>query len=87
MLLIKVLLGSKRQACIFWDIYILVILVSKQFATFLLISSKSNIDEHVYGWRCTLHPYIWEALLGIPHVHGYTVKGLRSHHVHVHHVL
>ena len=37
--LIKVLLGSKRQARIFWDIYILVILVSKQFATFLHIST------------------------------------------------
>ena len=33
--LIKVLLGSKRQALNFLDIYILVILVSKQFATFL----------------------------------------------------
>ena len=32
--LIKVLLGSKRQACIFLDIYIWVILVSEQFATF-----------------------------------------------------
>ena len=36
--LIKVLLGLKRQARNFWDIYILVILVSKQFATFLHIS-------------------------------------------------
>ena len=36
--LIKVLLGSKRQARNFLDIYILVILVSKQFATFLHIS-------------------------------------------------
>ena len=34
----KALLGSKRQAHIFLDIYILVILVSKQFATFLHIS-------------------------------------------------
>ena len=40
--LIKVLLGSKRQAHIFFlDIHILVILVSKQFATFLHISLKS----------------------------------------------
>jgi ribosome-binding ATPase YchF (GTP1/OBG family) len=29
---------TKRQAHIFWDIYIFVILVSKQFATFLHIS-------------------------------------------------
>ena len=35
--LIKILLGSKRQAHTFLDIYILVILVSKQFATFLHI--------------------------------------------------
>ena len=47
--LIKVLRVSKCQACIFWaDIYILVFLVSKQFATFLHISlsilhsSKTN---------------------------------------------
>ena len=33
--LIKVLLGSKRQARNFLDNYILVILVSKQFATFV----------------------------------------------------
>ena len=42
--LIKVLLGSKRQARNFLDIYILVILVSKQCATFLHISLK-------YYWK------------------------------------
>ena len=41
--LIKVLLGSKRQALNFLDIYILVILVSKQFATFLHISLTSDV--------------------------------------------
>ena len=35
-------IGSKRQARIFLDIYILVTLVSKQFATFLHISLMWN---------------------------------------------
>ena len=49
--LIKVLLGSKRQALNFLDIYILVILVSKQFATFLHISFNNFNKIFV---RCVL---------------------------------
>ena len=41
--LLKVLLGSKRQARTFLDINILVILVSKQFATFLHIYSNDKL--------------------------------------------
>ena len=54
-LLIKVLLGSKRQAHIFGGvIYILVSLVSKQFATFLHISLKSNVLGVKYRDPCTV---------------------------------
>jgi len=40
--LIKVPLGSKRQARYFLDIYILAILVSDKFATFLQINSTPS---------------------------------------------
>ena len=43
----KVLLGSKRQARIFGDVNILVILVSRQFATFLHISLKQEMDIYI----------------------------------------
>jgi hypothetical protein len=47
---IKVLLGSKRQARNFLDIYILVILVSKQFATFLHISLVIfSVNEQLFA--------------------------------------
>ena len=46
--LIKVLLGSKRQARNILDIYILVILVSKQFATFLHNYSSKNVIMNCY---------------------------------------
>ena len=57
--LIKVLLGSKRQALNFLDIYILVILVSKQFATFLHISLSHSL--HITNQREKLGVARWSS--------------------------
>ena len=48
--LIKVLLGSKREARNFLDIHILLILVSKQFATFLHVTSKNDRCAPCQPW-------------------------------------
>ena len=74
--LIKVLLGSKRQARNFLDIYILVILVSKQFATFLHISLshletclKCEICDVLVGYR-----QIHLGFYGTGHVWGPVIR-------------
>ena len=68
--LIKVLLGSKRQARISLDIYILVISVSKQFATFLHVYFFSawffNLGEVTVIWKdlWVVKLYLWLTFLG-----------------------